>query len=139
MSIDRIRDQFNQYRDLLPPRLDGRLYFDFMTTPLGDATPHVEVDEKMHFVISERGVEHERRTTDSEDDILYWLISNLAHEYAFVWEAYHRLPFIDSRRRAFRKHRSILRAIDSSWAKRAKLQHDWLLHPMKRNGLPMPL
>jgi len=48
------------------------------TTPQHNGTPHIEVvGGKYHYVVTERGRELERRVAESEDEILYWLVSDL--------------------------------------------------------------
>lgn len=45
------------------------------SSPIGDATPNIEVDNSglYHFVISERGTEYERKITSDLNDLMYWI------------------------------------------------------------------
>jgi hypothetical protein len=76
------------------------------------ARPHIEVDQKMyHFVVVERGREQLRKSTDSYDDLLYWIFSGVTSEMAFEYELRHRIEDQDCRRIAFPKKIELLNAI----------------------------
>ncbi len=91
------------------------------TTPQHDGTPHVEVvGGKYHYVVTERGREFERRVTESEDEILYWLVSDLVFDLATKYELEHRVPGRDSRRLLFAKEIELMERVNPEWAERTR-------------------
>jgi len=87
-------------------------------TPSGLGAPHIEVDDHYHLVVCERGVELERRTTLSLDELLYWAFAAVTFSMAADWEVAHREAHQDSRRQLFNRQRELLNAISSDWAVR---------------------
>jgi hypothetical protein len=87
------------------------------------AYPHLEADRRgYHWVVVERGVERERRTTRSPGELLYWTFSSITFSMASDWECANRRPNEDSRRRLFDRHVELMTALDPAWG-HAQLQH----------------
>lgn len=87
------------------------------TTGFGD--PHIEIDDGgYHYVIWERGTEHERRTTEELDELLYWLMDNITFQMALEYELHHRVPNQDFRRLLFETQLKLLNRINSDFHKR---------------------
>ncbi|REK20609.1 MAG: hypothetical protein DWQ41_24710 [Planctomycetota bacterium] len=107
-------------------------YVRFATTPQHDGSPHIESNgDELAYVITERGVEHERRQTKDDDDILYWLVCELTHKMASEYELSHRIPAADSRRVLFQKHTELLGSINRDWQARKESEYETVLeqHP----------
>ena len=107
-------------------------YVRFATTPQHDGSPHIESNgNEFAYVITERGMEHERRKTTNADDVLYWLVGDLTREMASEYELSHRIPTADSRRMLFQKHVEFLSAINHDWASRKESEYEAVLekHP----------
>src|SRR6478672_8912480 len=69
----------------------------FPTVPQHDGSPHVEVvGGRYHYVVTERGLEHERRIAQDEDEILYWLLDDVTTGIALQFELENRIPGQDS-------------------------------------------
>jgi hypothetical protein len=72
------------------------------TRDLADA--YVEVSEdQYHFVVVERGQEITRQSTQSYDELLFWIFECATHNLAFNFELTHRIEDRDCRRMAFPK------------------------------------
>ena len=67
------------------------------------ARPHIEIDGRYHFVVVERGLELERRTTTDLDEILYWIFDGVTSSLASRYEVRNRNPGEDFRRHEVRK------------------------------------
>jgi len=74
--------------------------------------PHVEVENVLyHYVVMERGEELERRSTESYDELLYWIFSDVTHNLAFSYELRNRVEDQDCRRIAFPKQIELMKQI----------------------------
>ena len=91
------------------------------STPSGFGDPHVEIDDKgYHYVIWERGSEHERRTTEELDELLYWLMSDIIFQMASEFELDHRVLDQDFRRLLFKAQLTLLKKINADFYERGK-------------------
>jgi len=81
------------------------------------ARPHVEVghDERLHWVVVERGREFERRTTQELSELLRWVFGDVTWSMASDWELHHRVPGQDSRILLFTKQLELLGQLDERW------------------------
>lgn len=91
------------------------------TTPQHDGSYHVElVSGKYHYVRTERGAENERRIAKNEDEILFWLISDLVFDLACKHELKNRIPGQDFRRLLFSKRIELMGTVKPEWAERTQ-------------------
>ena len=98
------------------------------STPSGFGDPHVEIDNKgSHYVIWERGREHERRTTEELDELLYWLMKDIVFRMASDYELHHRIPNQDFRRLLFNTKLNLLKRINADFYNRGKDEIDKIL------------
>ena len=103
-------------------------HITFATQPRHDGGPHVERDgDAYYYVVSERGHELERRVTGDPEELLYWLVSDLASAMASEYELAHRRVGEDSRRQLFDKHVELLALANGSWSQRKRAEYDELL------------
>jgi hypothetical protein len=109
-------------------------YKRFATAPTNDGGPHVEhYGRTFAYVVTERGMEYERRETKDPEELLYWLVSDAAREAAQQYELRNRVPGRDSRRLLFRKHVEFLESIRPDWGSRKRAEYDAVLelHPYR--------
>lgn len=115
--------------------------FHFDRAPFGDATPHVEGDGPLFdWVVSERGIEHERRSVDGEE-LLFIALSGITVGLAREQEAktrtcrkpplhrrfaqgkscqdddYSRLTWMEA-------HERLMSHLRHDWGARVHLQHE---------------
>jgi Immunity protein 63 len=115
LSLDQLRNLINE----LAARIDApdRLLPTFGSS-IDFAEPHIEVDDRYHWVVVERGCERQRRTTTDLDELLYWtfeaITSCLSSEHRFYGRKYDE----DYRRRLFRNQLTLLAILDERWVKR---------------------
>jgi hypothetical protein len=105
--------------------------FVIHTTPMGDGSRYIEVDDAYHLVAEERGVEFERRTTSDLDELLFWILSGLTSRMASDYEVRNRREREDSRRQVFATDLELLELLSPAWAKRRRAEYDEILrtHP----------
>jgi hypothetical protein len=88
-------------------------------SPEGSARPHIEVSgAEMHWVVSERGNEWERRSTDDIDELLFWIFESATWSMAADYELHHRIEDQDFRRVLFAKHLELMGAMRPAWRER---------------------
>jgi Immunity protein 63 len=95
-------------------------------------TPHIEIDgSQYHYIVSERGEIHKHKTTQSLDELLYWILDDATFDMATKYELTHRIPGQDSRRLWFQKQIELLQAIDPVWGERKRQEFERVLerHP----------
>jgi 8-oxo-dGTP pyrophosphatase MutT (NUDIX family) len=81
--------------------------------------------------VHERGRLLERRASEDEDDVLYWIFASVAREMGSRWELDHRVPDpgsrIDTRIGWAGRTLELLEALDPRWAARFRREEDsWL-------------
>lgn len=86
------------------------------TVPSGWGAPHIEVDGRYHFVVCERGLELERRSTSDLDELLYWVFGSATFSMAVDFEVAHRRDHEDARRQVFDRQRELLIKLNPDWA-----------------------
>jgi hypothetical protein len=93
----------------------------FRTYPADDGAAHVEFDGCFyHYVSCERGRENERRIASGEDEILYWLLSDVVFSVACDFELKHRVKGKSSRRLLFAKELELMRVLNVQWEARKR-------------------
>lgn len=98
--------------------------FTVHSTPMGDGSPYIETGAAYYFVIEERGVELERRTTSNLDELLFWIMRRLTSSLAWDYELRNRIEGEDSRRQAFAKDLELLDRLSPAWARRQRVEYD---------------
>ena len=114
--------------DKLTKRLNAPAeHSEFRTTPKHDGSAHCEYDGTSYrYIVTERGHELERRMTVEADELLFWLISDVALLMALRFELCNRDPNavgIDSRRVWMPHQVELLRSVRESWADRMAAEH----------------
>lgn len=130
-----------RYKSLLqrlrhPPRYMSQ--HEISTHRLDEGSPHVEwVDGHYEYVVTERGRELQRRTAADEDELLYWLISDVTTEVASHLTRHGPDWGRDPRRRRFARDVELLTRLNPAWGERKKAEYDVLLrrYPFRDRGL----
>jgi hypothetical protein len=100
------------------------------TAPTHNGDAHVEVvDGMLHYVVTERGAELQRRVATDEDELLYWLMDDVTSSISWRRKAslLQRLLGRDPRRRKFAIHVRLLERVNPAWAARKKAHYEELL------------
>ena len=93
----------------------------FLTARQDTGAAHVELkDDVYYYVITERGGELERRATESEDELLYWLARDAVFDAASGYELKHRIPGQSFRRLIFEKEIEYMGRFSAEWAERKR-------------------
>lgn len=94
-----------------------------LTSPVDDGRPYVLINESVFSYISnERGYEIFKKTTDSIDELIYWILSRAISRMAMNYELENRVEGQDSRRIYFSKIIEVMEKISPLW--RIKIQKE---------------
>ncbi|WBL23854.1 Imm63 family immunity protein [Zunongwangia sp. HRR-M8] len=117
--VKQLAKKINSPRYLLPT----------FSSPIGDATPNIEVDNVglYNYVISERGNEYERKLTSDLNELLYWIFSPVTFSMACDYELKNRIEEKDCRRIIFEKQEKLLGILDKKWEEKERKEHQSIL------------
>ena len=128
-SIETIRDAFVRLMAGLDAHPSCK---QFDTSPTDNGKAHAEHrGSTFAYVITERGRELEHRETADPDELLYWLVADVARDAAQRYELKHRRPGVDFRRLLFQQHVDLLSQLRPEWGERARTEYERVLerHP----------
>lgn len=93
------------------------------------AHPHIEIDkdQKLHYIIVERGQELERKTTSNIEDLMYWIFDDITFSLASIFELNNRIERQDFRRILFKKQEELLGILNESWKLKEEQDHIQIL------------
>jgi hypothetical protein len=134
-NFPHLQEQYARLCDQLAPYKPRYSYQGkIQTRRQDDGAPHIElVSGRYDYVVTERGLELERRTASTEDELLYWLMSDVATSIALELELENRTSGQDSRRQWFSKRIELLARLSPEWARRKELEYAQVLseHPFR--------
>jgi hypothetical protein len=99
-----------------------------LSAPADDGAPYIEVhDDGYSYVSSERGFEIYNKSTESLDELLYWIVSRAVRQMAVKHELDNRVAKFDTRRVYFSRLVQLLGEIKPEWAELARQEVDAVL------------
>lgn len=125
-TVTQLRSRYSKLCAILGTRRS------FHTVAQHDGSVHVEVAADAYcYVVTERGSELERRRTRDPDELLYWLLSDVAFSLASEYELEHRIAGQDFRRLLFQRQVDLLGQLDPRWSERRTREIQGILttHP----------
>ncbi|MBK8617779.1 MAG: hypothetical protein IPN96_11835 [Anaerolineales bacterium] len=128
-SIEQIQIEYNEYCRRINPAILNAL---IQTTRGDDGTSHLEIeDDTYHYIATERGLDLSKKSTRDKDELLYWLVSELAWGLASTYEFKNRIKGQSFRRVLFAKTIENLNKANPAWAERKQKEFDAILaiHP----------
>jgi hypothetical protein len=136
-DLRRLHERYRYLREQLGHAPAYSYQHQIQTRPLVDGAPHVElVNGRYEYVVTERGRELQRRTAEDEDELLYWLISDVTHGIAIKLASRRRSRNQDSRRQWFAKDVELLSKLRPEWGDRKRAEYAQILitHPFRDKG-----
>lgn len=98
------------------------------SVPADDGAPYVEINsDGFSYVSSERGYEIYNKSTDSLDELLYWIMSRVVGQMAVEYELHNRVGGFDTRMVYFSRFVELLGEIKPEWAELARKDIDEIL------------
>lgn len=125
LSIEKIQQEFRGYCRRIDPAL---AHATIQTSRSDDGTSHLEIsDNAYHYITTERGLILSQKTTEDKDELLYWLVDDIAWGRARAYEFKHRIKGESFRRQLFTKNIEFLNKANPAWAERKQREFDEIL------------
>jgi hypothetical protein len=97
--------------------------YAFLTKREDVGVPHVEFhDGEYHYIVTERGLDLERRSTADRREILYWMLYDLTFWMGVAFEFKSRIEGPDVRRKIFAHQLELMKRADQQFADRLEIQ-----------------
>ena len=98
------------------------------TSALQDGSSHVEkLGDTFHWIVTDRGSEIERRTTNSREEVEYWLVRGVVFALSIERVLKIRAAGQDFRRLMYEKRIEIMKSISRKWGDRIEKEIENLL------------
>ena len=125
LELPDIRKKIESKAQLINAPIDSLPTYD---KPQGDGRPYIELYSLgYNFIISERLVELERRTTNDIDELMFWVFDGITHEMAIQQELRERKENEDFRRKLFSIQVHLMEKISLGFANKLKMKIDDIL------------
>jgi immunity protein 63 of polymorphic toxin system len=91
--------------------------------------PHITIKEAgiYHLQWIDRGQEVDHKTTNDDDELLYWVFAGVTFSMACDYELRHRIPRQDPRRLLFSYQEELLGIMSESWREKENKEHAHIL------------
>lgn len=115
-----LRAEYDKFSQRIDP-FDG--IYSFQTERSDDGSPHVEFhDGEYHYIVTERGLDLESRSTPDVREIVYWMLKDTTFWMGVAYEFKNRVGSQDCRRMIFAHQLDLMKRADEQFAERLKLQ-----------------
>lgn len=138
-EIDYIKEKYFKIAEKIKAQPKNVFFYE---TKQDYGYPYIEfINNTYYYIVTERGIELERKSTTDSDELLRWLILDLTRAEAQDYELTHRDNSEDSRRRYFSKQLELLQIINPKWAGIEKARYNKILaeHPFTDDKQPRDL
>ena len=94
-----------------------------------DGTPNLEVLDLgfIHYIVTERNEEYERRITRDLSEVLFWIFEYTTFNMAVDFEHKNRIEDQDFRILLFQKQEELLAMLNVAWSEKLQAKHTKLL------------
>ncbi len=94
-----------------------------------DGTPNLEVLDLgfIHYIVTERNEEYERRITRDLSEVLFWIFEYTTFNMTVDFERKNRIEGQDSRILLFQKQEELLAMLNVAWSEKLQAKHTKLI------------
>jgi len=118
-ELRKLQTEYNALCQRIEP-IDGQ--YTLLTEREDVGVPHVEYSNgEYHYVVTERGLDLSRRSTDDPNEILYWMLYDLTFWMGVAFEFKNRVEGPDCRRVIFAHWLEQMKKADQTMADRLEL------------------
>lgn len=128
-SFEKIQAELREYCRRMDP---AYAHVKIQTIRGDDGTSHLEIrDNSYHYIATERGLILSEKQTSNKNELLYWLVDEIAWSKACAYEFKHRVKGQSFRRLLFAKNIEYLMMVKPAWAERKQKEFEAILakHP----------
>ncbi len=126
MTLEKLKTEVN----LLAQIIEAPSFFlpTFANTKY-DGTPNLEVLDLgfIHYIVTERNEEYERRITRDLSEVLFWIFEYTTFNMAVDFERKNRIEGQDSRILLFQKKEELLAMLNVAWSEKLQAKHTKLI------------
>ena len=126
MTLEKLKTEVN----LLAQIIEAPSFFlpTFANTKY-DGTPNLEVLDLgfIHYIVTERNEEYERRITRDLSEVLFWIFEYTTFNMAVDFERKNRIEGQDSRILLFQKQEELLAMLNVAWSEKLQAKHTKLI------------
>lgn len=98
-ELQQLQDEYNALCQRIKP-IDGQ--YTLLTEREDVGVPHVEFrNGEYHYIVTERGLDLSKRSTNDANEILYWMLYDLTFWMGVAYEFKNRVEGPDGRRMMF--------------------------------------
>lgn len=117
-KLDELQSQYNTLCQRIDP-VDGA--YSFLTEAQHNGAPHVEFENGLYqHIVTERGLELERKSFTDKNELLYRLVSDTAFWMAVEYELKNRVEGQDARRIMFAKWLELMERVSPECGERTR-------------------
>lgn len=118
-NLDELAREYDRLCQRVKP---SEFPYTFLTERQDVGSPHVEfADGEYHYIVTERGLELDRKSTADTREILYWMLYDLTFWMGVSFELKNRIEGPDCRRVIFARQMELMKRADESMAERLEL------------------
>ena len=119
-NLDELAKEYDRLCQRVKP---SEFPYTFLTERQDVGSPHVELtDGEYHYIVTERGLDLERKSTADIKEILYWMLYDLTFWMGVRFEFKNRIEGPDCRRVIFAHQLELMKRADAAMAERLE-QH----------------
>ncbi|MBP7415623.1 MAG: hypothetical protein KA831_03135 [Pyrinomonadaceae bacterium] len=120
--IDELKSLQSEYNALCQRVEPSGGEYTFLTEREDVGVPHVEfTNGEYHYIVTERGLDLESRSTADRYEILYWMLYDLTFWMGVAYEFKNRIDGPDVRRVIFARWLDLMKKADLAFADRLKI------------------
>lgn len=120
--MSKLDELAREYDGLCQRVKPGEHPYTFLTERQDNGSPHVEfTDGEYHYIVTERGLDMERKSTADIREILYWMLSDLTFWMGVSFEFKNRVEGPDCRRVIFAHQLVLMKRADQTMAERLEM------------------
>ena len=118
-ELRKLQTEYNALCQRIEP-IDGQ--YTLLTEREDVGVPHVEFSSgEYHYIVTERGLDLSRRSTDDPNEILYWMLYDLTFWMGVAFEFKNRVEGPDARRMIFARWVDLMEKADQAMADRLRI------------------
>jgi len=115
-ELQKLRAEYNRLSQRITP-FDG--VYSFQIERSDDGSPHIEFsDGQYHYIVTERGIDLESRSTPNVREIVYWMLYDVTFWQGVAFEFANRIENQDCRRMIFAHQLELMAKADVDFSKR---------------------
>ena len=126
MTLEKLKTEVNRLAQIIEA---PDFFLPTFANTKYDGTPNLEVLDLgfIHYIVTERNEEYERRISRDLSEVLFWIFEYTTFNMAVDFERKNRIEGQDSRILLFQKQEELLAILNVAWSEKLQAKHTKLL------------